>query len=298
MTRHANRRGVLLMLAGGACFVTNAALVKLDSEIMPVFQVIFVQAACTTAFLLAAAAVIRVPIRGSFVSNGRVLLRSALDALSMIVWVIGLAHLPMANASAIYMSTPLIVTVLAVSMLGERVTAAMWLAIIVGFAGVLLVVQPAGDKFTIWSLFILLSAILVATRDLVTRWIGKSVSSLVLTLIAAVMLMICAAAGSAIQGWRPISTAEFGILATGSAFLSSSYFLLTVALREGDLSVVGPFRYFSLIFSAILGFVIWGDIPGSVALCGMALTICAGLYLLRNGHARSRSLMSPLRSGR
>jgi len=215
----------------------------------------------------------------------------------MIVWVIGLAHLPMANASAIYMSTPLILTVLAVVVLGEKVTAAMWMAIIAGFGGVLRVVQPASDQFNVWSLLILLSAILIAIRDLVTRFIGRDVSSLLLTLIAAVMLMVCAAAGSAIQGWRPISTAQFGMLAAGSAFLSASYFLLTVALREGDLSVVGPFRYFSLIFSGILGFVIWGDIPGSIALCGMALTICAGLYLLRSGHARSRSLTSPLRSG-
>jgi drug/metabolite transporter (DMT)-like permease len=294
MASHRNARGVLLTLAGAACFVTNSALLKYTSESVPVFELMFVQSVFTLAFLLGAAAFLRIPVPVSLLGNRRILVRSIMDTLSLIVWVVGIAYMPLANASAIYMSTPLMVVVLAVIVLGERVDSLQWLAIVTGFTGVLLVVQPAGDQFTAWSVLPLLSAVFIAIRDIVTRPITKEISSLALAIAAFYVLIISVGAGTALQGWRAMPGEQYAWLAGGSALLSMSYFLLTAAMREGDLSVVSPFRYASLVFSALLGYLVWGHIPNSVALCGMALVICAGLYLLRAG-ARATGKSSPAR---
>jgi len=244
---------------------------------------------CTTALLFAAAVALRFPLRWRSVCGGRVFLRSLLDALGMVVYTIGLARLPLANTSAIYMTTPILLTLLAVLVLREKVPAAQWLAIALGFAGVLLVVQPATSGFSIWSLFVLLSALLIAIRDLVTRTIGNATSSLLLSISGLFMMAVFATVGGLFEHWRALRAQEFTLLAGGSALLSASYLLMTIALREGDLSVISPFRYVSLLYSALLGFILRDHVPGSLALCGMALIVSGGLWIVRRGTSTAKS---------
>jgi drug/metabolite transporter (DMT)-like permease len=223
----------------------------------------------------------RMPLRANHFMNGRVLLRAGLDVAASATFVIGIAHMQLANASAIYMATPLMIMVGSVLLFAERVSARRWMAIIAGFTGVLLVVQPASEAFNAWSLLMLLSACFTACRDLLTRSVSSEISSLLLTLITLMLLVVCSGAWGTVDNWPPMTARQFVELALASVFMSSAFFLMTVAMRKGAISVIAPFRYSGLLFSTILGYVIWGDIPNPLAWCGMALIVIAGIYLVR-----------------
>ena len=197
------------------------------------------------------------------------------------VYLTSLFHLPLGNATAINMSTPLIITLMAAVALRERVGRTRWIAIAVGFAGVLLVVQPAANGFNAWALLCLTGAVLGAARDLLTRTIRANVPTVLITLATAVATSLLAGLAAATQTWEPVSLPQFGLLAVAGVFLSIGYYLLIVSLRAGEISVTSPFRYTALLFALLIGWAVWGDVPNALAWAGIALLVGAGLHMLR-----------------
>jgi drug/metabolite transporter (DMT)-like permease len=275
------RNGVFAMVVGIASFVANDALLKFATQSMPGSQVVFVRGACAVALLLALGALLQMPLRWRAFSDSSVSVRTALEVGATVTFVVALKHLPLADATAIYMASPILTTLLAVFLLGEVVSVGRWLAIVVGFAGVLFVVQPGSNEFNVWSLLMLLSAVLNAYKDLVTRSVSREIPSLALTTAAVLGVLICSAAWGVAQNWQPISVTQFGVLASAGVLVSCGYFFVTVAIREGELGVVVPLRYVALLFATILGYIVWGDIPGPSSWCGMMLIVAAGIYLIR-----------------
>ncbi|MCX7329537.1 MAG: DMT family transporter, partial [Hyphomicrobiales bacterium] len=176
-----NRRGVLAMVAAMALFVVNDALVKLATATYPTGQVLAVRGLFAT---LAALALVRSFGRFSdlkALAQPLVVLRGLLEGVIAFTFITALAKLPLANITAILQAASLIVVAMA-AMLGiERVGWRRWLAICVGFAGVLIIVRPAADGFNVYSLVALASAVLVGVRDLLTRRIGVNIPSSVVT---------------------------------------------------------------------------------------------------------------------
>jgi drug/metabolite transporter (DMT)-like permease len=216
-------------------------------------------------------------------ASGWVALRSGFDALATLAYLVSLFHLPMANATAINMATPLVITVLAVVWLRTRVGPRHWLAIAAGFAGVLLVIQPNAGGFNAFAWLCLGGTVLHALRDLVTMRIPADVPSLGVTLATAVSVTLLAGLLSLVQGWVPMTWAQAALLALAAAFLATAYHLLIGSMRSGDISVVAPFRYSGLLMAVALGWAVWGDVPNVLAWAGIALVLGAGLYLLRYG---------------
>lgn len=280
--RAANRRGVLAMSAGMASFVLNDSLVKYASQSLPASQLIFVRGAFATALLLVVAHAMGATPHLRSLLDRRVLLRAGFDAFASVIYLSSLFHLPIANATAINMATPLVITLLAMAILHEKVTPARWLAIAIGFVGVLFVVQPRGASFNAYALLCLAGTVLHACRDLTTRTIHRAIPSILITLSTAVAVALLAGAWGAFQEWRPMEARHVALLAAASVFLSLGYFLLTVAMRSGDMSLVAPFRYTALLFAIVLGFAIWGDVPNALAWFGIALIVAAGLQVLRS----------------
>jgi drug/metabolite transporter (DMT)-like permease len=276
------------MLVGVANVVANSALVKLAGQSVPSFQLVFVQGVFMALFLLGGVLVMRSPLRRDDLLSWPVLLRSAMDAIALVAFFAALPYLALANAMAISMTQPLATALLAVIAFRGNVTTSRWVAIAAGFVGVVLIVQPAGDQFNAWSLLVLLASFLGASRDIVTRWVNSDVPSIVLALSAVLTVVPFAAAGGIAQEWRTLSAPEYGMIAAASAFLAVGYFFVTAAIRNGEISVIAPFRYSGLIFAAILGYLLWEEVPNDVALCGMVLTVVAGLYLVRRGRAPQR----------
>lgn len=282
----ANRRGIRLMVAAMACFIVNDALVKLASASMPAAQLIFVRGLMATLLVLAVARATGATLRPAQLATGWVAGRAAIDAVASVAYLVSLFHLPIANATAINMASPLFIVALAVPLLGERVDARRWAAVVAGFAGVLLVIQPKAEGFNAFALLCLAATLLHALRDLATRRIAPGIPSIAVTLATAVAVTLLAGALSAVQGWVSAGPRELVLLACASVFLAGGYHLIIRSTRCGDVSAIAPFRYTGLLWALTLGWAVWGDVPDPLAWAGIALLIAAGLYLIRRERLR------------
>ncbi|NML46118.1 DMT family transporter [Ramlibacter sp. G-1-2-2] len=278
----ANRRGVLAMAAGMAAFAVNDTFVKFVSQSLPAPQLIFLRGIFSIVLLLgliqASGAMRHLPR----LLDRRVMLRAFLDGIATLAYLVSLFHLPLANTTAINMAAPLFVTLYAIAFFGERVAAGRWVAIVAGFIGVLLVVQPRSDAFNAWALLCLFAAWLNASRDVVTRTIATGVPVLVITLSTALTVTAMSGGWALLaQAWQPVSGQQLGLLAGASVVLSVGYYLITLAMRSGEMSVIAPFRYAGLLAALVLGYLVWGDVPNGLATAGIVLLVVAGLALLR-----------------
>lgn len=213
-----------------------------------------------------------------------VLIRSCLDGLASLVYLTAMFHMPLANATAINMATPLLIALLSGLILGVRVSLGNWLIIATGFAGVLLVVQPQTDGFNQWAWVCLGGTLLHALRDISMRFVPSQIPSMIVTLSTATTATLMAGVWSLWQDWAAVSMTSWACLGGAAALLSIGYFLLIQSTRSADLTVVAPFRYVGLLTAVVMGFVVWGDIPNTMAWCGMVLLVGAGLMMLRSQH--------------
>lgn len=280
--RAANRLGIRLMTLAMACFIANDALVKFVSQSLPAGQLILLRGLMATVLVAAFVRASGTVLRPRQLLTGWVALRAALDAAATFAYLLSLFQLPIANATAINMATPLFITVLAVLLLGARLGPWQWLATLAGFAGVLLVIQPRAEGFNSFAWLCLLGTLLHALRDFVTPRIDAAVPSLAITLATASAVTVLAGVVTLVQGWGPVTSRQLALLAAAAAFLAAGYHLVIRATRTGELAVVAPFRYSGLLMAVALGWVVWGNVPNALAWAGIALVIAAGLYLLRH----------------
>jgi drug/metabolite transporter (DMT)-like permease len=287
--RAANSRGVLAMAGAMAAFIANDTLVKYVSQSLPASELIFVRGAFATVLLAIVAGAMGALRQLPQLAERKVVLRAGFDAFATLVYLSSLFHLPIANATAINMATPLILTLVAVVALRERVGRGRWLAIAAGFTGVLLVVQPSGAAFNGWALLCLAGTLLHAARDFTTRLIHVRVPSILITLSTAVAVTLLAGAWGLGHAWQPVTAPQLGLLAAASALLSIGYYLLTVSMRAGEMSVVAPFRYSGLLFALVLGYLVWGDVPNALASVGIVLLVAAGIAVVHGQRSPARA---------
>ena len=276
----ANRLGILFMVVSLACFVINDALMKAVGSSMPLWQAIFVRGVFSSVWIVLALQVSGVRVKPREHVRPPVIARGLIDCMATFAYLLSLMHMPLGDAIAINMASPLMVTALAVLVLGERVDLPRWVAILVGFGGVLLLVQPTSEGLNAYGLLCLLATLMHSIRDLVTRRIGHTVPSLVITL--ATSLTIMAVSGLFCLGaeWHPLDLRSILLLAAAALFLTGGYFFVIRSTRIGELSVVAPFRYSGLPIALVIGWTVWGDLPNLTGWTGIALLTGAGLYLL------------------
>jgi len=290
---HANRVGILAMIGAMGCFVVNDALVKYASQTMPATQLIFVRGVMASVLVLAVAQAMGATRRIREIARGWVAIRATVDAIATMLFLVSLFHLPLANATAINMVSPLFITVLAALFLGERLGPLRWSAIGVGFLGVLLIIQPRAEGFNVYALVCLSSTVLLSVRDLLIRRVHAGMPSILITLSTTVAVTLLAGALSFIEGWRPFNAFELGLLAVAAVFLATAYYLIVISTRRGDLSLTAPFRYTALLFATIGGFAVWGDTPNVLAWCGIALVVASGIYVLRASRRARAAAITP-----
>lgn len=281
------------MSLGMASFIANDALVKFVSQSLPAAQLIFLRGLMATLLLLVVAQALGLLRHPGVATHGplqqllqrRVLLRSGVDAVAGMAYLAALFHMPLGNATAINMATPLFLTLYVALFRGEQVGPGRWLLIGGGFAGVLLIVQPAAAGFNAWSLLCLAATMLHAVRDLLTRGIPRGIPSVMVTLSTALAVTLLAGLLSLVEGWQPFGARHLGLLAVASIFLCGGYYLVILCMREGDVSVIAPFRYTSLLFALVIGWLVWGDVPNALAWGGIGVLLASGLAMLRSARA-------------
>lgn len=284
----ATGRGIASMILGMAAFVVNDTLTKIASETVPLGQLIVTRNVMATALILLLIWMSGQAGQLRRAVNRAVVTRSSFDIVATFLFLIALFNMPIGNVMAINMATPLAMTAAAAVLLKAPVGWRRWTAVLVGFGGILLIVQPSGEGFNAYALVAVASVIFIVGRDLSTRNIDKSIPSLVVTLTNAVFILVSALILSLVQGWVATGWRELVLLGGAGLFLVVGYLLIVDAFRHGDLVTVNPFRYTGLIWALASGYLFWGDIPNLLAQAGIAIVVASGLYVLHRERLRAR----------
>lgn len=270
------------MTAAAGLLTLNDAVSKHLTEHYPIGQVI--------ALRQAAAFLIVLPYAWAYtglgalrsVNHGGQLLRGILFIGSTVFTVTSLSVLPLSFVTIMLFSSPLFVALMSAPLLGERVSPQQWIAIAVGFAGVLLIVRPAGGVFAWVMLLPVLAAFTNGMRDALTRRISRTDTSISMLLWSGVAVML-AGLCTLPFGWNPVDLAGAGWFLAAGLFNAVAHFLAIEAFRLGNAAVVAPFRYTGLLWAMFIGFIIWREVPDAWMLAGAAVVVCAGVYMLRRG---------------
>lgn len=289
-----NRLGIAAMVTAMTLFIVNDALLKLASAGFAASQIMMVRGVFATLIVLGLVIATGHIGKLSLVCNHRVLLRSGLEATTAFLFIASLAQLPLANITAIVQTTPILMTLIAVMLGLEQVRWRRWTAIAVGFTGVLLIVKPSTDGFTIYSLLVLLSALIVSFRDLLTRSIGRDVPTVIVTLSSTVAVTLLGALLASVEDWRPFAWREAGYLLAAACLVTAGNLCVIVAFRRAEVSVVSPFRYSNVLFAIILGYFLFGELPDVLSWAGMTLIIASGVYTIHRENVRRREAARPL----
>jgi drug/metabolite transporter (DMT)-like permease len=283
-----NPRGIVAMVAAMALFVGNDAVMKFVSQNLPMVQTIFLRGVFVT-LLLVAVAVAQGKLRYlGTLANRHVVTRGALEVVGSYGYLLALMHIPLAIALGINMASPLVVLPFAVLLLDEQVGWRRWSAMVVGFAGVLLVVQPGPGGVNWWAMLALAGTVIHALRDVTTRRIPVAVPSILVTAFSAAILTVSAGLIAVYQGWHAVGAGQMAGIAAAAVMVGGGMHLLVVSTRIGEASVVAGFRYTALFWGVILGYAVWGDLPGPVAWAGIALIVGSGLYAAHRERVRQR----------
>jgi len=279
-----NMRGVLLMCASMLAFTLNDTLVKaVLQEGMNLFQVIALRGIGATLGLmvLALCQTGRLNLWPAGPDRKLLSLRTLGELGATFCFLVALEHMPLANLSAIMQSLPLVVTLAAALLLGERIGWRRISAIVVGFIGVMIIIRPGAADFDQWSVLGLGSVAFVVLRDLATRRFSSSLPTTTGALWAAISVLSIGLVGVAVQGWQPVSLVAGLQIAGAAAFLIAGYIFAIQVMRVGEIGVVAPFRYTSLLFAIILGWLLFGTLPDQWTIIGGAITVASGLFILQ-----------------
>lgn len=290
MTLSDNTRGALLMMASMACFTINDTLIKATGGALPLSQILVLRGVgATLALLIMARAFgalrLRLPRRDLWL----IATRCVAEVGAAYFFLTALINMPIANVTALLQMLPLTVALGGALFFGEAVGWRRWLAIGVGFGGMLLIVRPGTEGFNAWSVYALIAVAFVTLRDLVTRRMSGAVPSLtitVLTSFAVTMFALLLALG---EDWAPLTPRLVFLLGGSTAFVIMAYLFSVMVMRVGEVSFVAPFRYTGLLWALVLGYLAFGEWPAPLTLLGAAIIVATGGFTLwREGQLRWR----------
>jgi drug/metabolite transporter (DMT)-like permease len=262
-------------------FTVSDAFTKYLAETMNIAQVMFVRGVFATVMVGLLAWQRGALARLRSMLHPLVAVRVAGEAAATVAFFIALSHLPIANVSAVQQALPLAVTMGAALFFGEYVGWRRWLAIAVGFAGVLIVVRPGFDGFNAFSLLVLVCVFFCTIRDLSTRRIPQEIPTLLISTVTSIAVTFVGAAMlQPMGGWTPLTFESTALLAAGAVLLLIGYQFIIMAMRIGDISFISPFRYTALLWAILLGVLIFGDFPDMPMIVGASIIVVSGIYTL------------------
>ncbi|MDM9618891.1 DMT family transporter [Rhizobium sp. S96] len=279
MPRSRNTQGAIYMTSAMAGFSSSDALSKSVITQMNAGQIMCLRGLITSVVIYLIARQMKALRSWRVILKPMVLLRVVCEILAAVTYITALGMMPIANASAILQSLPLVVTFGAALLFGEPVGWRRWSAILIGLMGVLIIIRPGAEGFTIAALLVVASVLVTAGRDLATRGIDPEIPALMITVVTAVSVAVCGALLTPfLGGWKPVNATSFSHIVLAAILVLIGYQSVILAMRTGEISFVAPLRYTGLIFSALLGFVFFAEIPDLWTLIGAAVVIASGLY--------------------
>jgi drug/metabolite transporter (DMT)-like permease len=283
-------RGILMMVVATILFAGASAASKWLVGIYPVGEVLFLRSFSS---LMAGAAVI-LPVSGlSVYATHRPrdhILRGLSQTISQLALLIAFSLMPLAGAVAINFSAPLFAAVVSIVWLKEPAGFVRGAALLIGFAGVLIVTDPGANSLTLGALFALINAVMYGTVTVAVRGMARTESANTLVIW---QLSVLAFFHSFLLffGWRWPTPLDAAML-FGTGFTNAlGQWFWTKSLHMAPAPAVTPFYYLMLVWALVFGFLIWGDVPSSALLIGSAIVVATGLFLfLREARLQHRRL--------
>lgn len=279
-----NTKGALLMMCSMAAFTFNDTMVKSLGPDVPLFQMLFLRGVVASALIyLLAKSLGKLRWQLSRHDWGLVALRTVSEIGAAYFFITALYHMPIANVTAVLQILPLTVTLGGALFFGEAVGWRRASAIAAGFCGMLLIVRPGPDGFDQYALYALVAVGFVTLRDLATRKMSSDVPSLTVTLVASLGVMLFAGVASLGSEWVAMDLRQWMLLTGAAVFILGGYLFSVLVMRVGEISFIAPFRYSSLLWALMLGYVVFGDWPDPITLTGAAIVVAAGVFTLIRG---------------
>lgn len=284
-----NLRGILFMLAAVAMFSVMDTVMKRLVEVYPAMQVTFLRGAASLPFLLGAAAWFGhwrdlVPRRWSLH-----LLRGALSVVTLWLFVYAVGQLSLADTYTLFMSAPLLITVLSVPMLGERVGWRRWLAVAAGMLGVIIVLKPSGvGLVTVGGLCALAAAAGYALSVITIRILSRTDTSAATVLWSLLLTSVLSGLIAAFD-WTPLDRSHWPLLIALGATGALGQYCITEAFRSGSAPVLAPLEYTALAWGMLFDWLLWATLPSVRMLLGALVIIGSGLYVIHRERITSRA---------
>lgn len=276
-----NVRGSLFMALAMVTFAFEDTFVKSASSILPIGEILILFGLGGTISFIFLTLKRNERILHPKILSRPIILRMISEVIGRLCFTLAIALTPLSNASAILQATPLVVVMGAAFCFNEHVGWQRWLAILIGFIGVLMILRPGLEGFEPASLFAVLGTLGFAGRDLATRAASPELSNMQLGIYGFFILIPTGIILAPFTGgiiW-PDLLSILKILFV-IAFGVTAYYSLTVAMRTGEVSVVTPFRYTRLIFALIIGVVLFSERPDLITLAGSFLIVFSGIFSL------------------
>jgi len=269
--------GILIMLAGNFMFALNDAMGKWLVASYSVGQVLFVRS--VGAFIVLIPMIARqgvaplVRVEKPWLQSLRVLLATADTAF----FYAAVIYLPLADVMTFYMAAPIYIAALSHIFLGEKVGWRRWLAIVIGFCGVVIALRPSSSSLSLSSLFALIGSVAFAvSMTLGRRLRGTSDTTLVTwQTIGALVMGLALALGD----WRSASAMDWSAMLLLGVVSGSAHMMITRSLKLAPASTLAPLQYTLLLWGVVFGIAFFGDIPDNQLFIGSGIIILAGLFI-------------------
>ena len=295
IARHNSLQGIMLMLSAFGIFSVMDAIVKWMSGDFALLQIVLIR----TLFSLPIVSLI-VYFRGGFKllktkTPGWQVVRGVAMFSAYIFFFMALAALPYSTMIAIFFSGPLFITALSGPLLGEPVGWRRWMAVLIGFVGVLVIIRPAGGQFEPATIYALLAAFVYAISIIYTRKVEDSgattsfYTAVVYLAAALIFSPIFAAIDSSsshpsitflTMAWPTPQPADILLIFVLALGWGVGMVLLSTAYRGTPVATLAPFEYFSIVYGIIIGYLVWQEVPKPAMLAGTGLIVACGLFII------------------
>ena len=279
-------RGILLMCLGVSMFPFMNAAVKLLTAQYPVMQIVWAR---FTGHLIVMLVVFLPRYGWRLLATRRPAIqlgRSLLMLLSNLVFVMAIGRVPLATASAIGFTSPLLVTAMSVPLLGEQVGPRRWSAVLVGFAGALLIIRPGSGLANPAVLLLLVSSASYALYQIAIRWVAFYDGAATGIVFAALLGSLAMSLVLPFIFVPPRSLFDLALFVSLGLIGGAGHYLITRAFQSGPAAILAPLGYVELIGTSILGYLIFGNFPDRLTWAGAAIIIASGLYIALREHRR------------
>jgi drug/metabolite transporter (DMT)-like permease len=278
--------GIALVVASTLFFALGDVAAKGLTGHLPALEVAWIRYAFFSMLVIPAALALRGRAAFSVARPGLQAVRGTATALSAVLFMVALSHLLVAEATAINFVSPIFITALSIPLLGEKVGKRRWAAALVGFGGVMLVVQPGAGSFQAAAFWPVASALVWAVAAVTTRMMSGDHPASTLAWSAVVGMGLLTLAVPSV--WVAPSWSDVGIGAVMGLSSTLGHLLLVLGFRKASASVLAPFSYVQLLFAAALGFLAFGSVPGYWTVVGGCVIAASGLYTAHRERVRAK----------